>query len=137
MDRSRIAFLVPAYNEAKTIHIVIERLVSHGIVFVADDNSTDDTAKIAKEWGASIVTNITNRGYENNLTCAFKEIVSLNSFEYIITLDADGQHDTKYIADFISIIRNQSPDLIIENFNSKKTFKTYVRNSTCTSYLDV
>ena len=113
MDRSRIAFLIPAYNEAKTVQIVVQSLIKYGAVFVADDNSTDETALISRDSGASIITNGSERGYENNLNYSFNAIASMNSFDYIITVDADGQHDAKYISDFLDIIFNKSPDIII------------------------
>ena len=48
----KIAVLVPCYNEAQTIKKVVEdfkRVLPQAVIYVYNNNSTDDTAKIAAE----------------------------------------------------------------------------------------
>lgn len=54
----KIAILIPCYNEEKTIKKVIEDFkaaIPQGIIYVFDNNSSDNTAQIAKENGAIVV----------------------------------------------------------------------------------
>ena len=58
----KIAILIPCYNEGKTVKKVIldwrtnvEKAYKQVQVYVYDNNSTDDTAKIAAECGAIVV----------------------------------------------------------------------------------
>ena len=54
---SRISIIIPAYNEEKSIGLVLKALpqrIIHEII-VVDNNSTDDTARVALEHGARVV----------------------------------------------------------------------------------
>jgi len=53
----RIAVLIPCYNEAKTIAKVVSdfrKALPEAVVYVYDNNSRDDTARIAAEAGAVV-----------------------------------------------------------------------------------
>ena len=53
----KIAVLIPCYNEAQTIAKVIgdvKTVLPEAAVYVYNNNSTDDTEKIAKECGAIV-----------------------------------------------------------------------------------
>lgn len=92
MDRSRIAILIPALNEASTISRVVDGARIHGDVIVIDDGSTDTTAEIAAEHGAHVVSNTDTNGYDNAIEAGFAEADRLG-YEGAITMDADGEHD--------------------------------------------
>ena len=54
----RIAIVIPCLNEARSIQKVIEdfvRVVPEATVYVFDNNSTDRTAEIAREAGATVI----------------------------------------------------------------------------------
>ena len=52
---SKIAVIIPAFNEALSIGQVVEALPNHvNEVIVVDNNSTDTTKTIAKEKGAKL-----------------------------------------------------------------------------------
>ena len=99
MERPGLAVLIPAYNEAATIASVVEKARRHGDVIVVDDCSTDDTADIARSCGAHVERNVINRGYEENLNRLF-QIAAERGYAYAVTMDADGEHDPKYLACF-------------------------------------
>lgn len=53
----KVAILIPCYNEAKTIAKVVsdfKREIPEAIVYVYDNNSSDETAKIAQNSGAIV-----------------------------------------------------------------------------------
>ena len=57
LNDKTIAALVPCYNEAMTIAKVCDdfkKYLPEATVYVYDNNSTDDTAKIAREHGAVV-----------------------------------------------------------------------------------
>lgn len=57
MDYKDVAVIVPCYNEALTIGKVVDdyiRELPGATVYVYDNNSSDDTAKIAREHGATV-----------------------------------------------------------------------------------
>ena len=91
MDGSRLAIVIPAYNEAATIWDVVESVAHVGRVFVVDDASTDDTATLAEQAGAIVVRQTHNQGYDAALEAGFGA-ASLSDASAVITMDADGQH---------------------------------------------
>lgn len=101
MDRSRVALVIPAFNEAATISTVVTAASKYGQPIVVNDNSQDDTAKIAEAAGAIVVNHAVNQGYDGALNSGFSEAARLR-FDYIITLDADGQHDPALLEKFIA-----------------------------------
>ena len=103
MDRSRVGIVIPALNESATILSVVEMAGKYGIPIVVDDGSTDDTAELAKQAGAVVVSHEQNHGYDAALHTGFEKAARLGS-EVIITLDADGQHDPSLIQMFIDRI---------------------------------
>ncbi len=103
MDRSRIALVMPALNEAVTIADVVGAAARHASVVVVDDGSTDATAALARGAGAIVVSHGVNRGYDGALNTGFAEAAS-RGFEAVITLDADGQHDPSLVARFIAAL---------------------------------
>lgn len=95
-DRT-LLIVVPAYNEEKSIGGFLESLrrsgaMELGDVLVVDDASTDRTAEIARSMGCAVVTNVYNLGYGCGLQVGYKYAQKLG-YEYIIQMDADGQHD--------------------------------------------
>lgn len=100
MDRSKIGLVIPAYNESATICGVVKAASKYGQPIVVNDCSNDETAILAQEAGAIVVTHTTNLGYDNALDSGFMKAKELGC-QFIITLDADGQHNPELIQKFI------------------------------------
>jgi glycosyltransferase involved in cell wall biosynthesis len=111
MDRSRIAILIPAYNEAATIGAVVRAVARRGSVIVVDDASTDATFRCAADAGAAVVSHEHNRGYEGALNTGFAE-AERRGFEFVLTFDADGQHDPALIPRFAKALE-KGADLVL------------------------
>lgn len=111
MDRSQVAIVVPALNEAATIGRIVEAASRHGQVIVVDDGSGDATASLAGAAGAIVVRRGANGGYDAALNSGFVE-ADRRGFACIVTLDADGQHDPTVIARVTAQL-DQGADLVI------------------------
>ena len=96
---SKLAVIIPAFNEAKTIKCVIDGCKQFADVIVANDGSTDNTSEVARVNGAIVVDLKDNVGVDG-ATFAGLEKAHLLGYEFAITLDADGQHDPSFIKDF-------------------------------------
>lgn len=88
MQNKNLAIVIPAFNEEDGLGQVLDSLSSIGQIILIDDASTDLTSSIAAEHGCNVITNTKNMGYEKSLEQGIK---AAKSYEYIITIDADGE----------------------------------------------
>ncbi len=124
MDRSKVALIIPAFNEQETIQNVVKSCLIYGQPIVVDDCSTDLTSERAVASGAIVLRHQFNKGYDGALNTGFAEAYKLG-YDYLITLDADGQHDPALIEKFIAKLKNQS--LIVLGIRDKKArFSEYL-----------
>lgn len=81
-------------------------------VIVVDDGSTDRTAEIARQAGATVVRHPINRGLGAALSTGMEAAMRLGA-DIIVTLDADGQHDPGEVAGLIKPIEEGTADVVI------------------------
>ncbi len=99
----RAALVIPMHNEAGVIEIVLEAaLAVFPVVICVDDGSTDDSADRARRAGAIVVRHPTNLGQGAALETGIRHALRLRGIEYVVTFDADGQHD---VGDAASMVR--------------------------------
>ncbi|MBS0660045.1 MAG: glycosyltransferase family 2 protein [Verrucomicrobia bacterium] len=99
MERSELAIVIPAFNEAGTIEEVVRQVSPSGAVIVVDDGSSDSTAERAAAGGAIVVRHPVNRGYDAALNTGFAE-ADARRIDFALTFDADGQHDAGLVRAF-------------------------------------
>ena len=104
---------MPAYNEEKRIVDVLTRARLHvDLVIVCDDGSDDETSEIAASLGAKVVKHDTNRGYGAALRTLFECALETGA-DYIVTIDADGQHNPDDIPILLEPLRQNVFDMVI------------------------
>lgn len=85
--------------------------VRYGMPIVVDDGSHDDTGERASQAGAKVVKHTVNRGYDEALNSGLAHASELGC-EYVVTLDADGQHDPVTLEAFIQSL-DGGADIVI------------------------
>lgn len=94
MKKPQILIIIPAYNEASNIGSVLKE-IKHDTpdvdVLVINDCSTDNTAEIVEKAGVKCITNLFNMRYAWAIQTGLKYARD-NDYEYVILMDADGQH---------------------------------------------
>jgi glycosyltransferase involved in cell wall biosynthesis len=103
--------VIPAYNEANTIKKIVNAVSDYGIVIVVDDASDDNTGIAATESGAIVVNHLVNCGYDKAINSGFAK-ADLLGCEYIITMDADGQHNPDIVESYINFL-DQGAEVVI------------------------
>jgi len=129
-SKLKIAALICAYNEEKHIRKVVNQTLRHiKQVIVVNDGSKDSTLKEIKKTKAKIITYNKNQGKGAALKKGFS-YATKNKFDYLILLDADGQHDPREIPKFIKIIEKEQPDLVIGCRKKRHSDMPYIRRAT-------
>jgi glycosyltransferase involved in cell wall biosynthesis len=111
--RSAALILIPARNEAATIGQVVRGGLQAGFpVRVIDDASSDDTALLAAQAGAEVIT---LAGPQHGKTAALHHALAdlPPSAEWLFFIDGDGQHLPTDLARFWSM--RDEADLIVGN----------------------
>lgn len=100
--RLRSLTALPVYNEVHYVDDVLDEVSTYSPeVLVIDDGSTDGTGELlAARNDIRLLTHPTNRGYGAALVTAFRFAID-NEYEYIITIDCDGQHEPQRIPQFV------------------------------------
>ena len=115
MNIESIGAIIPAYNAGETLAPLIEKVerqIPRKNVIVVDDGSTDGTSQVCKEYVIHTVHHRTNNGKGAALKTGFAE-AKKKGLAYVITIDADGQHDPSSIPDFIEYLSSHPKTLII------------------------
>lgn len=110
---NNVCVVIPAYREAGRIgEVVKSALVFCGKVFVVDDGSDDSTGESARAAGATVIRHEVNRGKGAALNTGFAAAAD-SGFEYVVTMDADGQHDSRDIPAFVDVAKRTGAGVIV------------------------
>lgn len=116
---SKGLILIPAYNEESRVGPVVKQAQEHLPVLVIDDGSTDETARQAEQAGTQVITYQPNQGKGVALKTGIRHALD-NGYDFVITLDSDGQHDPQEIPLFTKAFNRKKSDLIIGKRNFSK-----------------
>lgn len=101
IKKSQCLVIIPAMNEEKTIGQVIQGVLAKGFnVLVIDDGSTDNTISIARNYGATVIPLAFNIGAWNATQAGIRYALKHN-FDYVVSMDADGQHSPETLPDLM------------------------------------
>lgn len=105
--KPRIAIVIPTYNEAENLPILIPRIsavlkkIPHEII-IADDNSPDGSYKVAQRLRAKYpAVKAICRTHNKGLSPAVIDGFAIAEAEYYIVMDADLQHDENILPEFL------------------------------------
>ena len=119
--QDRVWIAVPVYNNKNTVKAVVQQcrsLMKH--VLVIDDGSTDvDVSAHLGGLDITVLKHATNSGKGQAILTASRHVEAQGG-EYMITIDADGQHTPRDIGKFLPVITEEHPAIIIgsRDFNT-------------------
>jgi len=122
MDKLRIDVVIPAYNEAQSVGLVVQDIPKYLVrhIVVADNNSTDDTARVAREAGAVVVAE-NHQGYG---AACLKGLDFLRKQELkpdiVVFLDADYSDHPEEMTDLIQPILDGKAELVIGSRSTRE-----------------
>ena len=119
-EKETIAVLIPCYNEEVTIAKVIDdfkRELPDADIYVYDNNSSDNTAKIAREHGA-IVRTETRQGKGRVVRQMHRDITA----DYYVMVDGDDTYPAEAVHDLLKPLRDGVADMTIGDRLSNGTY---------------
>lgn len=117
----KIAVLIPCYNESQTIEKVIEdwkKELPEATIYVYDNNSTDNTAEIAKKAGA-VVKYEYQQGKGNVIRRMFREIDA----ECYVMIDGDDTYPAESGREMVSKVLERGVDMVVGDRLSSTYFQ--------------
>jgi glycosyltransferase involved in cell wall biosynthesis len=121
----KLVILIPAFNEEKSLGKVLGKIPQKikGIdqidVLVVNDGSTDQTAAIARQNGAKVISHPKNRGLGAAFKTGIDEALKMGA-DIIVNIDADGQFNPKDIPLLIApILSGQAQMATATRFKEK------------------
>ena len=113
MSNSDVWVILPAYNEAETLDLVVGRVRANGYrVVCVDDGSSDATASIARRLDCDLVVHPFNLGQGAAVQTGIAYALERGA-ELICTLDADGQHDPDELPRLIRALEERRADFAL------------------------
>ncbi|MBQ6147578.1 glycosyltransferase [Candidatus Saccharibacteria bacterium] len=121
IPRSKIAVLIPCYNEAKTIERVVKdykKALPEAEIFVYDNNSTDKTGEIAKKAGAKVRVE-RRQGKGNVVRSMFKDIDA----DCYLMIDGDDTYSPDSARKMCEMVLEEGVDMVIGDRLSSTYFQ--------------
>lgn len=113
-DTSELWVVVPAFNEGPAIAGVLDQLAGlHCNVVVVDDGSSDGTAKEVLAHPVTLLRHVANLGQGAALQTGISYALRFPDTRFIVTFDADGQHDVRDIPRLLAPLKDGSHDVVL------------------------
>lgn len=107
----KIAVLIPCYNEAKTIEKVVcdwKAELPEAVIYVYDNNSTDETAELARKSGA-VVRYEYQQGKGNVIRRMFREIDA----QVYLMIDGDDTYPAEFGREMVDKVLERKVDMVV------------------------
>ena len=121
--------VIPVYNEEKVIgDVVADVRTAFAQVVCVDDGSTDRSADLAASAGARVVRHPVNLGQGAALQTGFEYVLADPSMEFVVTFDADGQHQIADAVGMVEQLRAGQADVVFgSRFLDERSNPTFAK----------
>ena len=115
-----LAVIIPAWNEEASVGTIIQELMdgSQGTaysVIVVDDASQDRTSQIVRGTKAEVIRLAKHMGAWGATQTGLRYALHKGS-KYMVTMDADGQHDPAYLGPLLQPVMERQADVSIGSY---------------------
>jgi glycosyltransferase involved in cell wall biosynthesis len=124
-NQTELSIVIPAYNEAENLKIILPDLVefvrkNNWHLIITNDGSKDNTKEILESYKDSSVLTIVNHKLNKGYGAAIKSGIEACNTEYLITIDADGQHQKEDVEKLFHLIKKTDADMIVGSRKGNK-----------------
>jgi len=124
---ARTLVIIPAHNEARNLGKVLAEIADLKLpldVLVVDDYSTDETASVAVQMGARVLSLPCNLGYGGAVQSGFRYAGHYH-YDFGVIMDADGQHAASSISELLRVVQEGKADVALgSRFLGRMDYRT-------------
>ena len=118
-----VAILIPVHNGGPFLERVLDGLAAYPVaVWVVDDGSTDDTASRVRSRPVRLLRLPVRSGKGSAIRHGLEHILSDSSPEWVLFMDADGQHRPEEVPRFLSAMGREVDFLIGSRMGEAENF---------------
>jgi glycosyltransferase involved in cell wall biosynthesis len=124
-NKSALSIVIPAFNEAENLKIILPNFIelvqkNNWHLIITNDGSKDNTKEVLESYAhldfITIVHHKLNKGYG----AAIKSGIEACTTEYLVTIDADGQHQIEDVEKLFYRIKETDADMIVGSRKGNK-----------------
>ena len=114
--KHKIIAVLPAYNAASTLAATIADFPPESVdeILLVDDCSKDDTARIARDMGLTVIQHETNTGYGGNQKTCYRYCLERGA-DIVVMIHPDYQYDARVIPLAVGVIELGICDVVLGN----------------------
>jgi len=107
-EKAALTIIIPAYNEAANLVVILPSLLEfcrqqECKLIIVNDGSTDNTKEILDAHQGTTFFSAIHHKLNKGYGAAIKSGIRASDTDYVITIDADGQHPPEVMLTFIEL----------------------------------
>ncbi len=115
---SQLTVVIPAYNEAESLPITLPPLIRYCAeknweIIIVNDGSTDATPAILDQFQMQSKIKVFHHKVNQGYGGALKTGIANTNTEFVVTMDADGQHQIQDIDLLFTALQEKNADLVV------------------------
>ena len=112
----KVFAVLPAYNAERTLAATVGDIPPGSVdeILLVDDGSKDDTVKIARDMGLSVIVHDKNTGYGGNQKTCYRYCLDRGA-DVVVMIHPDYQYDARVIPHAVGMIELGICDVILGN----------------------
>ena len=112
-NKNKIIIVMLGYNIAGILKKTVSELPQYCAdeIILVDDGSKDNTAKIGKELGLTVITHLQNKGYGAAQKTGYKEAIKRQA-KAVVLVHGDNQYDPSLVNLFSKKILEENYDIV-------------------------
>jgi len=125
-EKSALTIVIPAFNEAESLIVILPSLVEscrqqHWKLIVVNDGSSDATKDVLAPFQNPDLLTVVHHKLNKGYGAAIKSGILACDTEYVITMDADGQHRVEDVAKLLACLQKNDADMVVGSRKGTKS----------------
>lgn len=113
-----LTIVIPAYNEEQALSVFLPELIDYCRkncckLIIVNDGSKDDTKELLNRYAEPAFFNPLHHKVNRGYGMAIKSGINATKTKYVITIDADGQHQLEDVTALYEVLKNNDADMVI------------------------